>query len=143
MATPFTKIYPYFIHQIDDFMLNSLENQEILYKVIEKYLLNALLEVQNLSNFYMDIDVDTKQFNTDLSFADILILAKAMKLSWINEKIYTEENFTANIGDRDYKLESSHHIVGALQETQRALRAELKQDYMRSRYSKPNFMSGG
>lgn len=134
MATKFQEVYGYFLSQIDDLDLQKL-SRETFDEVLKKYMLNGLLHVQEANTDFMDVDVENEQFNNDLQFAEMLLVAKAMKLSWASEKRYSEELMRKAIGDRDYKAVQGTDYLKELGDMESQLRKEIREDVMRHAYS--------
>lgn len=141
MATKFNEVYGYFLSQIDDYDLASLE-EDTLDQVLKNYLINSLLHVQETVTDILDVDLESEQFNNTLHFAEILLVAKAMKLTWTSEKRYAEELMRKAIGDRDYKAVQGTDYLKELGNVEKQLREEIRQDLMRHAYSKREFWGG-
>lgn len=134
MATKFNEIYRYFLAQVDDHDLASLGKEDLDY-VMEGYLMNSLLHVQETMTDIMDVDVEKQIFNSDLHLAEKLLVAKAMKLTWMSEKKYAEDLMRKSIGDRDYKAIQGTDYLKELTNAEIELRKELREDLMRHAYS--------
>ena len=138
MATKFDEVYGYFLSQIDDYDLANLD-KETLDDVLKRYLINSLLHLQDSITDLLDLNIEENQFNTTLTFTEILLTAKAMKLTWTSEKRYAEELMRKAIGDRDYKAVQGTEYLREIGLVERQLREEIRQDLMRHSYSKQEF----
>lgn len=76
-------------------------------------------------------------FNVVLTVDEQYILALGMLASWLNHKIYREQNLRMVIGDTDYKGYSSANLLGKLMNLRDSLRLELKE--RRVKYSYKGF----
>lgn len=138
MATKFSDIYDLFLAQIDDYELGSLEDEEIDF-VAEKYLINALINVQESISDFEDVDMDAKQFNNTIPLPEQIILAKSMKLEWVSEKKYSQELMQKSIGDRDYKAVQGVDYLKTLTSMEKSLRDEIKRLINNRSYTKDEF----
>lgn len=141
MAVKFKDVYGLFLSQITDYELGSLDREEI--EVVAKmYLLNSLLTIQETITDVMDIDMEKEEFKQDLTFAEQLLLAKAMKLTWVREQKYKEELMRKSIGDRDYKAVQGTDYLKVLTTVESELYTEIRRELMRDSWGKPNSYSG-
>ena len=74
------------------------------------------------------------QFNCTLSLDEQYILAMGMLQSWLNHKIYREQNLRMVIGDTDYKGYSSANLLGKLMNLRDSLKLELRERKMKYSY---------
>lgn len=74
-----------------------------------------------------EYDLEEKVFVEDLKHTEKVALARAMKLAWISDKLYSEELMRKNIGDRDYKAEQGTDYLRRLSELDTKLRKEIEQ----------------
>lgn len=125
MATQFSDIYDLFLAQIDDYELGSIDPEEIDI-VVEKYLINGLITLQETITDLEDVDLDKKQFNTTLTLADKILISKSMKLEWLREKKYSEELMRKSIGDRDYKAVQGIDYLKTLSSVEEGLKKEIR-----------------
>lgn len=131
MAIKFSDVYDLFLAQIDDYELAEIDPEEVEI-IIEKYLTNSLLTLQESSIDFMDVDLEKKVFNTDLTLAEKILVSKAMKLEWTREKKYSEELMRKSIGDRDYKAVQGVDYLKQLTQVENNLKKEI-QDLIVSR----------
>lgn len=138
MATRFHDIYNMFLNQITTSEFAGL-SEEDFDEVLEQYLLSALLVVQESMTDVMDVDMENKVFNNDLHLTEQIILAKAMKLSWLRKQKYAEDLMRQQVSDRDYKVESGALYLKNLGEQEKALATEIRIDLVKFSYSRPEF----
>ena len=133
MATKFEEIYGLFLSQITDYELgNSNLSQEELMGFAEMYLLNSLLTIQNsVGNDIFEINMDNKEFVNNLRLQEKLLIAKSMKLSWVQRQKYRQELMRKSIGDRDYKAVQGTDYLRALTEVEESLSMEIRRDLIR------------
>lgn len=133
MATKFEEIYGLFLSQITDYELgNSNLSQEELVGFAEMYLLNSLLTIQNsVGNDIFEINMDNKEFVNNLRLQEKLLIAKSMKLSWVQRQKYRQELMRKSIGDRDYKAVQGTDYLRALTEVEESLSMEIRRDLIR------------
>lgn len=141
MATTFKEIYPLFLAQIDDYEFGSILKEELEF-IMQGYLINSLLTIQETLTDVYDIDIENKQFNVDLEFAEKLLIAKAMKLEWIREKKYSEELMRKDIGDRDYKSVQGTEYLESLTMVEKELKREIRNELMKHAYSSRDKFGG-
>lgn len=142
MATTFDELHDLFIMQVDDYELGLIELDD-LNKVLDKYVLNGLLTIQEVSpTIFEELNVSERRFNVDLSMQINLLIAKAMKLEWVKEKLYSEELMRKSIGDRDYKAVQGTDYLREIQSLSDKLNNEIRNDLMRIAYLEPNIISG-
>lgn len=135
MATKFQEIYGLFLNQITDYELGGLEREEIE-AIAEIYLLNSLLTVQQVSDNIMDIDEVNKQFNYDLSLPEKLLLAKAMKLTWVRRQKYQQELMRKTFSDTDFKGVQGTEYLKALSDVEAQLEDEIRKELIRNSWRK-------
>lgn len=141
MATKFSDIYSLFLNTIDDYSLADLEDDELM-EVMEAHLMNGLIHLTESVSDIEDYDLDEKVFHADLYHAEKIALAKAMKLEWLNEKIYSEDLMRRAIGDRDYKAVQGTDYVRRLGEQAQKLKNEIEQDLINYSYRRSDFVGG-
>ncbi|HFI0463185.1 TPA: hypothetical protein ACGO1T_000529 [Streptococcus suis] len=138
-VTAFREIYPLFLAQIDDYELASLNSEEEANLYVEKYLLNGLPSVQDAFNDITNIDLENKCFSYKLSFVEMALIAKAMKLEWVREKRYSLDLMRKSIGDRDFKAVQGTDYLKQLGIMEKELRYELRDEIIKHSYSKPEY----
>lgn len=142
MATKFDTIYDMFLSQIDDYEL-SLVGDDVLPHIFKRYLTNSMLTIQEVSPSPIDsINFNESQFNETLSLQMQLLIAKAMKLEWVKEKLYSEELMRKSIGDRDYQAVKGTDYINSLTTLSNNLGAEIRNDLMRFSYLEDNAIEG-
>lgn len=133
MATQFSEIYSLFVVQIDDYEWKQLTREQ-LEAVAQKYLLNALLTVQDVVTDIYDFDLEAGHFNSDFEYPEKLLLAKAMKLEWVKEKKYSLELMRKSLGDRDFKATQGYPYLNSLTGVEAALEKEIRTHLIRNSF---------
>ena len=142
MATKFDTIYDMFLSQIDDYEL-SLVGDDVLPYIFKRYLTNSMLTIQEVSPSPIDsINLNESQFDDTLSLQLQLLIAKAMKLEWVKEKLYSEELMRKSIGDRDYQAVKGTDYINSLTDLSNNLGLEIRNDLMRFSYLEDNAIEG-
>ena len=142
MATKFDTIYDMFLSQIDDYEL-SLVGDDVLPYIFKRYLTNSMLTIQEVSPSPIDsINLNESQFDDTLSLQLQLLIAKAMKLEWVKEKLYSEELMRKSIGDRDYQAVKGTDYINSLTDLSNNLGSEIRNDLMRFSYLEDNAIEG-
>ncbi|WP_171299773.1 hypothetical protein [Enterococcus cecorum] len=128
MATNFEDIYKIFISSIDSYELADY-NEEQLYRYFEQLLMSAIADCMQIqpNRRLEEYDIEEKVFVEDLKHTEKVALARAMKLAWVSDKLYSEELMRKNIGDRDYKAEQGTDYLRRLSELDTKLRKEIEQ----------------
>lgn len=128
MATKFTDIYKMFISSIDSYTLADVPEDE-LYIYLEQLLMSGIADCMQIhpNRRLEEYDLTEKEFLEDLKHTEKVALARAMKLAWVSDKLYSEELMRKNIGDRDYKAEQGTDYLRRLSELDTKLRKEIEQ----------------
>lgn len=128
LATKFTDIYKMFISSIDSYELPTLDEDD-LYDYMEQLLMSGISDCITVSpnRKIEEYNLETKEFVEDLKHTEKVALARAMKLAWVSDKLYSEELMRKNIGDRDYKAEQGTDYLRRLSELDTKLRKEIEQ----------------
>lgn len=74
------------------------------------------------------------EFTEDLTIDEQYILALGMLASWLNHKIFREENLRQVIGDTDYKGYSSANLLSKMTALRESLRLEIKEKMVKYSY---------
>lgn len=128
--TKFSELYSLFLSQIKDYEYGHLTKEE--FEITgENILINSLLTVQELSNNMFDIDIETKSFNRKLELSEKLLIAKAMKLTWVRDQKYRQELMRKSIGDRDYKAVQGTDYLRWLTSVEKELYQEIRHELLR------------
>lgn len=141
MATSFEEINSLFLSQITDYELFNYSREELA-MAADQYLIRSLVNIQELETNVQDIDVENKQFNTDLSIIEKLIIAKSMKYEWVQDRIYQENLMRQNIGDRDYKAVQGTAYLDSLRVLSNNLSREIRRDLLRYDWGKTSSYDG-
>lgn len=133
MGTPFDDIYGLFLSQIDDYELFSVEEEELT-SVIEDYLVNGIMNLVEAPEYLMDIDLENKSFNSELTSLEKVLVAKCMVLEWVNTKRNSAELMRKAIGDRDYKAIQGTTYLKELNNLEVSIRNEIRKTIIRYSY---------
>lgn len=135
MATRFDEIYGYFLNQITDYELGELSKDDVQ-AVSEMYLLNSLMTIQDYSPKILDVDTNLKQFNEDLTMFEKLLVAKSMKLAWVQRQKNRQELMRKAHGDNDYKVVQGTSYLKTLSDVETQLTKEIRNDMIRHTWDK-------
>jgi hypothetical protein len=120
MATPYSKPFGKFLSLIEDIDHGLMTSDEIKADCID-YLDMAITDYfTSCRKDLDDRDDELEQFNPDLDRAEINLIARAMKLIWLECEIATFRNMERDIGTRDFQPSSSHMQLKALLQLQDA-----------------------
>lgn len=139
--TTFKEIYALFLSQIDDYEIASIDNESDVESYIKKYLLNCLPTLQEAINDITNINLENESFGFKLSYVEMALVAKAMKLEWVREKRFSLDLMRKSIGDRDFKaVQGTTYLkeIGALEEQ---LKKEIRDELIKHSYSKDEYWS--
>ncbi|MBO1087250.1 hypothetical protein [Enterococcus mundtii] len=141
METEFKEIYRLFLSSVDDYELADVDEDE-LKDVLEGYLLNAMAQLQSSMVDVSDFDLENSKFNVNLSHLEKVALAKAMKLEWVGEKLYSADLMRKSIGDRDYKAVQGTDYLRQLGIMDLRLRKEIDRLLIDYSYTDKDQMGG-
>lgn len=133
MTTKFSDIYPLFLSQIDDYELAVISDEE-MDSVLLKHLMNAVSSLQGSMIDLNQIDVEKRDFNSELSFIEKSLYTKAMKLEWVREKKYSAELMQKSMGDRDFTAVQGYHYLKELNNVEKDLAKQIKEELIEYSY---------
>ncbi|HKM45890.1 MAG TPA: hypothetical protein VJY12_10595 [Dysgonamonadaceae bacterium] len=128
MSTPFNDIYSIFLNDITDEDFINLMTPEELGDVLEDYLMeSAAIHFRECKQDLGDFDRELKQYNVALTRQEKTILAKGMKLKWIDSNhLANERNLTSKLTTKDYKIFSPANHLRILGNMQKDLKSEIR-----------------
>ena len=128
MSTPFSDIYAIFLNDITDEDFVNLLTPEELGDILEDYLMeSAAIHFNECKKDLGDFNLNTKEYNTELTRQEKVILAKGMKLKWIDSNhLANERNLTSRLTTKDYKIFSPANHLKILTGMKKDLQAEVR-----------------
>lgn len=136
MSTPFDDIYAIFLNDITDEDFVNLMTPEELGDVLEDYLMeSAAIHFIECKQDLGDFDKDLKQYNVELTRQEKTILAKGMKLKWIDSNhLANERNLTTRLTTKDYNVFSPANHLRTLVNMNKDLKVEIRRLVMQYQY---------
>lgn len=131
--TPYSKVYDAFLSKIleDEWSLWTREEVEAdMRQILESAIVWFKFPRVSLEH-------DDDGFKSDLSSAEIQIIASYMKCEWLNRSIMTWENVKPQYEERDFSQGNLIDKLRATHESERKLAHWLESAYYRSREGKP------
>ena len=138
MATPFSEVYKYFLSNITDYSLASLDDVT-LEENMKSWLMNAVVNYPNAKNDITNYDDILDQFNVTLNNNEKAILGKLMTIEYINPFIVDETLLREKLNSKDYRSFSPHNHLRSLQEVKKTLNNDVSLMISRTSYSVKNF----
>lgn len=126
MKTEFSKVYSSFLSKITDDMYMELTEYDTG-KMLQELLITAIFKFEfprvDLTNYFIDEEMDEAYFNCVLSPEEINILSTYMIVEWLGQQLASVENTRLKYSGSDFKFTSqANHMQKLLQ---------LKKDYER------------
>lgn len=137
MATPFSEVYTYFLSNITDYSLASLDDVT-LEENMKSWLINAIVNYPNAKNDIADYDELLEQFNVTLNNNEKAILGKLMTVEYINPFIVDETLLREKLNSKDYRSYSPHNHLRSLREVKNSLNNDVSLMISRTSYSVKN-----
>lgn len=128
MSTPFTDVYSIFLNDITDRKFVDLLTPEELGDILEDYLMESTsIHFKQCKKDLNDIDDVNKSFNQDLTREEKTILAKGMKLKWLDSNyIANESKLAMRLTTKDYKVFSPSNHLKVLVDIKKDAEKEIK-----------------
>ena len=133
MTTKFSEVFTLFLGQVDDYDLAIVGDDE-LDQVLTRYLMNSLSNLQDSMTDIDSIDFENNDFGADLKFVEKSIFAKAMKLEWLREKVYSAELMQKAIGDRDFSAVQGYNYLKEMSSLEQDLEKQIRGHLMEYSY---------
>lgn len=133
MGTPFTDIYDLFLHEINDYELDSLYASSApthanFYAYLEGYLIKAIPQFDNCTQ---PLTYTNSTFDSNLTLTEKTILATLMTIEWLNRKIQDVNQFSLHLSDTDFKFKSEAENLKQKVNQREVLREIVSQDMLR------------
>jgi hypothetical protein len=144
MTTSYDDIFQKFMHEIDDFDLTSLTEEQM--NVENKLTLSKAVVLFKKCKTSLERDDDTEVFLVDKTEEEMWILADYMRKVWLDEKINNGELLKLRLTDKDFKTFSPSNQLETMMKLKLVYDKELKlkvNDYLYDGYSFTNFYSSG
>ena len=144
MSTSFDLIFPKFMHEINDFDLTSLTEEQML--VENKLTLSKAVTLFKKCKQNLVRDDTTEIFTNTLTEEEMWILADYMRKVWLDEKINNGELLKLRLTDKDFKTFSPADQLGTMNKIKTVYDKELKlkvNDYLYDGYLYSRFYKSG
>ncbi len=114
MPTPYSEVDNMFLGDIEDntlLVFDPDDKDEILDGLRRK----AVTQFKSCKKDLSDRNDEQKQFNSDLTDEEMLIVATAMRKFWLNDKIYNLKLLKQRMSTKDWKMTSqAEHLLRLL-----------------------------
>ena len=127
MPTKFSAIYERAMYKFTDYSFlfggaNDMRSQSLATinaakeAALQNYLMSAIVDVQHGCNIDLnDFNLETKQFNIELSNEIIELLALGVAFQWISAKALNSELLKNRIHNSDYKSYSPGNLLSVIE----------------------------
>ncbi len=111
MPVPYSNIYDMFLSDIKDHTLLDFEVED-REKILDDLRIKAETQFKQCKNDLSDKDDIEKQYNSDLTIEEQLIIATIMRKFWMNDKIYNLSLLKQAMSTKDWKQTSqAEHLL--------------------------------
>jgi len=144
MGTSYDLIFQKFMHEINDFDLTSLNEEQMLTE--NKLTLSKSVTLFKKCKQSLTRDDESEEFVNDLIEEEMWILADYMRKVWLDEKINNGELLKLRLTDKDFKTFSPADLLGTMSKLKLIYDKELKlkvNDYLYDGYLYTNFYKSG
>ena len=144
MSTSYDLIFQKFMHEIDDFDLTSLDEEDML--IENKLTLSKAITLFKKCKQSLIRDDTSELFTNNLTEEEQWILADYMRKVWFDEIINNGNLLKLNLSDKDFKLFSPSDKLQVLSKLKTQYDRELKlkvNDYLYDGYLYSNFYKSG
>jgi len=144
MSISYDLIFQKFMHEIDDFDLTSLTEEEM--KVENKLTLSKAITLFKKCKQSLIRDDVLEIFTNDLTEEEMWILADYMRKVWLDEKINNGELLKLRLTDKDFKTFSPADLLGTMSKLKLQYDKELKlkvNNYLYDGYLYSKFYKSG
>ena len=124
MGTPIEIVYGKFLGMIEDEEWLLVED-DVIEDLMLNYLENATVEFNECKKD-LTIDYGTMCFKENLDLNEIMILAYAMVIHYLQPKIKREENLRQFLSDKDFNKLSNANMLLRLMGLEKATRKQLE-----------------
>jgi hypothetical protein len=144
MSTSYDLIFPKFMHEINDFDLTSLTEEQM--EVENKLTLSKAVTLFKKCKQSLVRDDTGETFTSTLTEEEMWILADYMRKVWLDEKINNGELLKLRLTDKDFKTFSPADQLGTMNKIKVVYDKELKlrvNDYLYDGYLYSKFYKSG
>jgi len=144
MSISYDLIFQKFMHEIDDFDLTSLTEEEM--KIENKLTLSKAVTLFKKCKQSLIRDDVSELFTNDLTEEEMWILADYMRKVWLDEKINNGELLKLRLTDKDFKTFSPADLLTTMNKLKTVYDKELKlkvNDYLYDGYLYSKFYKSG
>ena len=144
MSTSYDLIFQKFMHEIDDFDLTSLDEEDML--IENKLTLSKAITLFKKCKQSLIRDDTSELFTNNLTEEEQWILADYMRKVWLDEKINNGELLKLRLTDKDFKTFSPADLLGTMSKLKSIYDKELKlkvNDYLYDGYLYSKFYKSG
>ena len=144
MSTSYDLVFPKFMHEINDFDLTSLTEEQMF--VENKLTLSKAVTLFKKCKQNLVRDDTTETFTNTLTEEEMWILADYMLKVWLDEKINNGELLKLRLTDKDFKTFSPADQLGTMNKIKTVYDKELKlkvNDYLYDGYLYSRFYKSG
>ena len=144
MSTSYDLIFQKFMHEIDDFDLTSLDEEDML--IENKLTLSKAVTLFKKCKQSLTRDDTSELFTNNLKEEEQWIIADYMRKVWFDEIINNGNLLKLNLSDKDFKLFSPSDKLQVLSKLKTQYDRELKlkvNDYLYDGYLYSNFYKSG
>jgi len=144
LGTSYDLIFPKFMHEINDFDLTSLTEEQMF--VENKLTLSKAVTLFKKCKQNLVRDDITETFTNTLTEEEMWILADYMRKVWLDEKINNGELLKLRLTDKDFKTFSPADQLGTMNKIKSSYDKELKlkvNDYLYDGYLYSKFYKSG
>jgi hypothetical protein len=132
MATPFSDVNLLFLSQVNDRELEKIEEIS-LDENLQLWMMSAIGFFSNCRQDLSDFDLETSQFNIDLTPHEKQILAKFMVVVYMDTQLIKDDLLKSALNSKDYRTYSPANQIKALIEIKSKINSEA--NTLMSRYS--------
>lgn len=131
MNTSYEDIFKIFLGKISDFNLFKMPDCE-LYDYCHEIMRSAITKIDSINNNFEDMNDELMEFNSELSYLEIEILATQMVVEWIDKQINTTQLLRMFVGTKEESMASQANHLSQLinlKDKQRSIVSNLIRDY--------------
>jgi len=144
MTISYDLIFQKFMHEINDFDLTSLNEEQML--IENKLTLSKAVSLFKKCKQSLTRDDEDEEFTNDLTEEEQWIIADYMRKVWLDEKINNGELLKLRLTDKDFKTFSPADLLGTMSKLKSIYDKELKlkvNDYLYDGYLYSKFYKSG
>jgi hypothetical protein len=123
LPTLFQEIFDIFLDKVKDYTFLSLTAED-MDTLLSGYLKSAIVKFKK-SKVDLSYDPHLMQFNNELGYEEMEILAMLMCVEYITPQIMTTEILKQTLASKDYQMFSQAQHLKELKDLRKQLRAEI------------------